>query len=766
MPLAGRARPRYLLAAMSFTAIPAPPGMRPGQHLGQLHAGLPFAGLRPAQRFGLAFAAAVAAALAAATLLPPPAAAPPLRLSDPLRPAQDRRTANLERAVAAQPDDPVALRRLAEQLRTSHRPTQLAAVLERLHALTGEPGPLREAMQLRGEVGDGAAARIGLERLSAIGATTDQEALRLAALRIEAGDTAGAFAGLLNALGRSPTPELALRAMQAAARLPDPAKAMRPLGGRLAQVAPDLMEALRRVLMGDGRPDLALFLLEGLPADDQAAPGNALALAQAETRAGWAGAALARLMALRATEGLPAGGGALLIDLALREGQIEEAFAVAALLPPDAWPAALPMRLHEAARAARDPALFQRIEPARLAARPDAAAVVALARGDRVTARRFAQQAVESPPGSVEGARGVAAVLRELGQDQAAYDRLQREVQAATPAPLAIRLYAELAALPTRRAAALPLLERLRGSGPIAGEAWLRLALAEDRMADVARFLRGGGAASATALAETLTLAAQRRDAALADAAAAALRALPELPEGWTAEEVAVTAALARPLGATGLTAALNLLSWTGEVAAADRVVRLLATAPEVAGAAAFLGGGQHPAVPRLLQGANSPGEAATARLALVAVLAPAEAVPLLARRAEAEPARFGPALVLARLRGKGAAEGEAALRALLPRLARAEREQTLFLVLAAAPQDSQAALRGLAEAALGVGWQARYEAALARQGRRAELLAALRTRAALADAAERQEIAARMIELGDPDGAGAVLRGDVGELP
>ncbi len=741
---------------MSFTATPAAPDLPPGHPLGQILGGLP-----PARRFGLAFGAAVLAALAAATLLPPPAAPPPLRLMDPLRPAEDRLTAGLERAAAARPDDPVALRRLADQLRTSHRPLQLAAVLERLHAVTGEPAALREAMGLRADSGDAAAARAALERLSALGTTTDQEALRLAALRMEAGDAAGAFAGLLAALGRSPTPELALRAMQAAARLPEPGRAMRPMGALLAQVAPDLMEALRRVLMGDGRPDLALFLLEGLPAEAQITPGIALALAEAESRAGWAGSALARLMALRATEGLPAGGGALLIDLALREGQVEEAFAVAALLPPEAWPAALPMRLHEAARAARDAALFQRIDPARLAARPDAAAVVALARGDRAAARRFAQQAVEQPPASVEGARGVAAVLRELGLDQAAHDRLRREVQAPDPAPLAIRLFAELAALPARRVAALPLLERLRASGPVAGEAWLRLALAEDRLEDVARFLAGGGTASAAALAETLTLAAQRRATPLADAAAAALRAMPGLPEGWTAEEVAVTAALARPLGAGSLTGALNLLGWTGEVAAADRVVRLLAAAPEVAGVGALLGAGQHPAVPRLLRGAEARDEAGTARLALAAVLAPVAAAPLLAARAEAEPARFGPALVLARLRGEGVAAGEAALRALLPALDRAQREQALFLVLAAAPQDSQAMLRRLSDATLGAGWQARYEALLARQGRRAELLAALRTRASQADAAERQAIAARMMELGDPDGAGAVLRGE-----
>ncbi|MGG5890008.1 hypothetical protein ACLF3G_23010 [Falsiroseomonas sp. HC035] len=730
-----------------------------------------------ARRFGLALGAATLAALAAATLLPPPAAPPPARSIDLLRPAEDRLAASLERLAAANPTDAGSLRRLVDQLRASHRPLQLAIALERLHGMTGEPEPLREAMQLRAELGDAAAARAALERLSATGAATEQEALRLAALRIEAGDAAGAFAGLLAATSRSPTPELALRAMQAAARLPDPSLAMRPLGGLLAEVAPDLAEALRRVLMGDGRPDLALYLLEGLPAEDQSRPATGLLLAQAEARAGWAGAALARLMALRATEGLPPGGGALLVELALREGQLEEAFAVAALLPPDAWPADLPMRLHEAARsqnrdstqgreAAGQPGLFRQIDPQRLAARPDAAAVVALARGDRVAARRFAQAALELPPESVEGARGVAAVLRELGQDQAAHDRLRRVVQGDSPDPASIRLFAELAALPERRAAALPLLERWRGQGPVTGEAWLRLALAEGRLADAAMFLRGGGTASPTALAGTLSMAAQQRDPALAEAAAAALRAAPTLPEGWTTEEVAVAAALSRPLNATTLSAALNLLAWAAEATARDRVVLLLASAPEAGAAAAQLSAAQHPAIPRLKREAGAPGEAGTARLALLAVLAPEDAAPLLAVRADTEPARFGAALVLARLRAEGMGAGVATLRGLLPKLSRSQQEQVLFLALASAPQAMQPALRGVAEETLGAGWRRRYESVLTRQGRRAELVAALRARAALADLVEREEIAVRLDQLGDAAGAAAIRRGEDEEAP
>jgi hypothetical protein len=728
------------------------------------------------RRFGLALAAAVTAALATATLLPAPAPRQPSRMAEVLRPAEDRLAASLARLASADPTDDQALRRLADHLRASHRPLQLAIALERLHGLTGEPAPLREAMQLRAELGEADAALAALERLSALGAATSEEALRLAALRIEAGDAAGAFAGLLGAIGRNPTAELALRAMQSAARLPDPALAMRPLGGLLAQAAPDVAEALRRVLLGDGRPDLALYLLEGLPQARQSGPATGLLLAQAEARAGWTGAALARLMALRAMEGLPAGGGALLVDLALREGQLAEAFAVAALLPPEAWPADLPMRLHEAARGqgretpgrevAGGAALFRQIDPQRLAARPDVAAVAALARGDRVAARRFAMAALDRPPASVEGARGVAAVLRELGQDQAAHDRLRRLVQGEDPDPATIRLFAELAAPPGRRAAALPLLERWRGQGPVAGEAWLRLALAEGRLADATMFLRGGGAASPAALAGTLSMAAQMREPALAEAAAAALRIAPALPEGWTNEEVAVTAALSRPLNPTALAAALNLLDWSTEAAARDRVVLLLASAPEAGAAAAQLSAGQHPAIPRLRREAGAPGEAGTARLALLAVLAPEEAAPLLAARAEVDPARFGAALVLARLRAEGAEAGVSALRGLLPRLARPQQEQVLFLALAAAPQAAQPALRGVAEDVLGAGWRRRYEAVLTRQGRRPELIAALRARAALAEPAEREEIAVRLEQIGDGAGAAAIRRGEDEQAP
>ncbi len=717
------------------------------------------------RHFAVAFLAAAVASICAALLLPAPNAPRPARFAEALpRSAADRAAETVDRAPANRPMDAESLRRLAVQLRAAHRPLQLAIALERLHALTGEPAPLREAMELRVDLGDSAQARDALERLAAIGATTDQEAMRLSAIRLEAGDAQGAVAGLLQALGRQPTPELALRAVQAAARLPDPSLAMRPLGNLLLAQAPDLLEALRRVLMGDGRPDLALLLLEGLPPAVQADPTVALSLAQAEARAGWTGAALTRLLALRGTDGLPPGAGALLIDLALKEGRLDEAFEVAAALPPDGWPAALPLRLHEAARAAQRPELFRRIDPQRLAARPEAAAIVALARGDRAAARRFAEAAVQRPSGTAEGARGVAAVLREIGQDQAALDRLRREAQSPRPDPAALRLFAELSALPGRSAQALSTLERSRGDGPVAGEAWLRLALVEDRRAEVVQFLRSGGSASAAALAETLTMAAQRRDAALAEAVGAALRARGEWPEGWTAEEGRVTLGLARPLTAGALAAALDMLDWAAEQDARNRIVLLLAAVPEIGAVAGASGAAQHPAITRLRRevSASPAGELATARLALLAVLAPREAASMLAQRAEAEPARFGPALVLARLRGEGVLAGEGALRGLLPRLQRPQQEQALFLLLSAAPAESQPAMRRLAEETLGPNWRRAFEASLARQGRRAELAAALRARAAQpgTSEAERREIAQRLADLGERDAADAVLRG------
>lgn len=731
---------------MSATA--APPDIPPG---------LP---ARDGRHFALAFAAASLAAIGAMALLPAPSAPRPARFVEAPPSPADRAAATLERASAARPMDAEALRRLADQLRTTHRPLQLAIALERLHALTGEPAPLREAMELRTDLGDQAAARAALDRLSAIGATTEAEALRLAALRIEGGDAAGAVSGLMQALARRPTPELALRTVQAAVRLPEPGIALRALGATLFQAAPDLLEALRRVLMGDSRPDLALLLLEGLPLPAQADPATAFALAQAEARAGWGGAALARLLALRATDGLPAGAGALLVDLALREGRLDEAFEVAALLPAEAWPAALPARLAEAARLAQRPELPRRIDPQRLASRPEMAAQVALARGDRAVARRLAELAVGRPPNSMEGARGLALVLRDAGQDQAAWDRLRRELQGARPDPGALRLFAELSMAPARSGPGLALLERHRADGMVAGEAWLRLALAEERGEEAARFLADGGPAGgstlgAGALVEALSLAARRRDAALADASAAALRSRRDWPDGWTPEEARVTAALARPLGTGSLGLALDMLDWASEQEARNRIVLLLAAVPEIGAVAAQLPQlAQHPALRRLRREAEA-GQAAaegtTARLALLAVLSPRDAVPLLARRAEAEPARFGPAQVLAVYRADGPAQGEASLRALLPRLPRQQQESTLFLLLGSAPAEARPQLARVADEVLGAGWRPRFEAVLARQGRRAELVAALRARAAM-PGEDRREIARRLAELGETD--------------
>jgi hypothetical protein len=491
------------------------------------------------------------------------------------------------------------------------------------------------------------------------------------------------------------------------------------LSGRMAETAPELLEPLRRLLMDAGRPDLALPLIEGLPAAELAEPGTVFRHAEAEARAGFPGSALTRLLALRTTEGLPPGAGALLADLALREGRLDEAFSVAAGLPAEAWPPELALRLQQAARIAGRPELFRGLDPARLAARPEIAALVALARGDRAAAGRFARIAVERPP-AADGARTLAAVLRELGQDGAAWERLRGELGRAPPAAASVRLFAELSALPGRAGIALPLLERLRGTSPAAAEGWLRLALLEGRREEAAAFLRERALLPARMLAETLSAAAADRDSALADAAAAALRGRRDLPAGWTPEEVDVTAGLARPLGPEALASALDFLASAGESEARRRVIALLGAAPEIAAAAAARDPGRHPAIARLRREAEAPeGEGAITRLALLAVLAPREAVPLLARRAVAEPGRFGGALALARLRAEGAEAGEAELRRLLPRLPRPQQEGALFLMLAAAPAEAQPGLRRLAEETLGAEWRRSFEASPARIGRR-----------------------------------------------
>jgi hypothetical protein len=707
------------------------------------------------------FAAAAASALAVGLLLPPSAPPATTRLGGSWRtPEPNAIDRGLERALSGRMDDPAALERLAGELRAGHRPFELAILLERLHTLTGGAAPLREAMALRQGLGDAAAARRALLRLSEIGATTEAEEIEIAAARQEAGDEAGAIAGLIEALTRLPGSDLALAAVGALARLPDPAPPLRLLSARLAEAAPELLEPLRRLLMEAARPDLALALIEGLPPAELANPATVLRQAEAEARFGHPGTALARLLALRSTEGLPPGGGALLTDLALREGRPEEAFAVAAQLPAESWPPDLALRLHGAARLAGRPELFRGLDPGRLTARPEVAALVALARGDRTAAGRFARAALDRPPATMEGARTLVAVLRELGLDTAAWERLRAEAARPTADPGSVRLFGELSTLPGRAAAGLAVLEPLRSTAA-GGEAWLRLVLQEGRAEEAAAFLRRGTALPAPVLAEALSGAAARREAALAEVAAAALRARPDLPEGWTAEEASVTAQLARPLTQASLSAALDFLAASAEAEARRRVTLLLAAAPEIAAAAAGGEAARHPAMARLRREAEAgESEAAMARLALLAVIAPAEALPLLDRRAETEPGRFGGAAILARLRAGGPAAGEAALRTLLPRLARPQQEAVLHLGLAAAPPEAQPMLRRTAEETLGPAWRRGYEAAMTRQGRRSDLIATLRARGAAEQGAEeRRAIAERLIDLGDAEGAEAMLR-------
>ncbi|NKC34253.1 hypothetical protein, partial [Falsiroseomonas selenitidurans] len=108
-------------------------------------------------------------------------------------------------------------------------------------------------------------------------------------------------------------------------------------------------------------------------------------------------------------------------------------------------------------------------------------------------------------------------------------------------------------------------------------------------------------------------------------------------------------------------------------------------------------------------------------------------------------------------LRTEGAEAGVAALCDLLPRLLRPLQVHALFLLLAAAPEPAQAPLARLAAQTLGPTWRRSYETALERQGRRAELLAALRARAAQSAPAERAAIAARLAAMGDSAGAAAL---------
>lgn len=670
--------------------------------------------------------------------------------------------------LARQPDSLPAQTLLAEVLTQARQSRELAPLLEQLYERTGDVEQLRRATVLRGQLHQPDRREHLLARLADIGQADSEETLELAHDRFSRGDAAGAVDLLLARIARDDRPDTALvtHAGLLAVDLPDAAARLARLGTLLTRPAslPGVLQVVAG-LQTRSRPDLALALLTALPDALQQPADVSLAIADAQSRTGATHPALTRLLALRGTGMLPQAGAALLADLALRDNQPALAVDVAASIPTQAMPAWLPLRLAEILLPAGRMDLLDRLPSDALTAQPSVAALVSARHGDTASATRLARAAFDLPPATPAVLRAYVHLLGDLHLDDAAFSALLGHLRdGAAPDAATVELLAALATTPARSGIVLPLLARARDTVPGAANAWCILALASNRSAEVANWLRHGGHADPAVVLSLLTRAVQDHDHALADTAATLLLAAP-LPAGWSAAEIRLLAGSTGPLNRPRLDGWLDFLA-TATPDARLRATFLLAGSPDLAATAraAAPALANHPAVAALLAdaGAGIGGpDAGAARLQLLAALSPRAALPLLATAALHDPAHLGPAWVAAVFQTSGDPAGQAALRTLLPRLSHSEAEASLFRILATLPAAQAGVVQQVAADMLGGSWVSAWEETLAHTGRIAELEATLRARGAAVttSAAEGRGLAWRLTELGDRSGAIALLR-------
>lgn len=670
--------------------------------------------------------------------------------------------------LARQPDSLPAQTLLAEVLTQARQSRELAPLLEQLYERTGDAEQLRHAAVLWGQLHQPDRREHLLAKLADAGQADNDETLELAHDRFSRADAAGAVDLLLARIAHDNQPEMALvtHAGLLAIDLPDAAARLARLGALLTHPAslPGVLQVVAG-LQTRSRPDLALTLLTALPEDLQRLADVSLAIADAESLTGATHRALTRLLALRSAGNLPQPGAALLADLALRDGQPALAVDVTAAIPAQAMPAWLPLRIAEILLPAGQAALLDRLSPATLATQPSVAALVAARHGDTATATRLARAAFDLPPAAPAVLHAYVHLLDDLHLDDAAFAALRDHLRdGAAPDPATVNLLAALATTPARSGVVLPLLARARDSSPGAADAWCTLALASNRDAEVADWLRHSGRADPAIRLSLLNRAVQGHDHVLADTAATLLLAAP-LPAGWSAVEVRLLARSTTPLDRSQLDGWLDFLA-TAPPEARLRATFVLAGSPDLAQAAraAAPALATHPAIAVLLAdaGAGLGGpEAVAARLQLLAALSPRAALPLLAAAALHDPTHLGPTWAAAVFQTSGDPAGQTALRTLLPHLARPEAEAALFRILAALPATEAVAVQQIAADMLGGSWVPAWEETLARTGRIAELEAALRTRGAASatSGAEGRSLAWRLTELGDRSGAITLLR-------
>ena len=679
----------------------------------------------------------------------------------------------LDRHLIARPNSVDGLRLLVEVQRQRHLMREVAALDERVYALTGDVEALRDAADIYASRHMAAERVDALRRLVAIGRASATDIGELTHRMTDAGDGKAALALLMAWLDmpsdQPPPAELVGLAAGLSAAMPDaPAVAGRlgALIGRSGQIGP--LHVLIQTYAERGHPDLSLAAGYALGDDMAARADVALVLAQLESLQGKFGAARDRLDILARHGTLLPAGLPMLAELTLQAGDLRRAVSIVASLPADQITEGLPHRLVEAAEAAGQFDALAGLPVDRIAASsPASAASIALAQGDRARATTLAQSALSAGGDSADFGAAFGHVVRALGLEHQAVARLLLSARAHPLDEESLTLLLQLAE--STRAELPSLLEALareRDASPRAGLVWSMLAAHNGQSRAVASWLEGAAPhLPAQSLIDLLLLATERRDPTLAQSAAAALAGRSDLPAGWSHDEIALTLRVSEPLSAARLRKALDLIgSAQADTAARDRVTALLLAAPNLAQMAqAARVDPSDPAIVWLKTALAAGGSPLTdaARLTMLADIAPKQALPLLASRVTGDRLRLTPLYVAALLRTGQAAEAQSELRAFVRELPAAQQDAKLQETLALLqPSDALPVLRVAASTVGRSDWVAAYDEALAKAGLLDELRASLRAQAAAAgnDSKRLQALASRLVDLNDRKGAVAVM--------
>ena len=679
----------------------------------------------------------------------------------------------LDRHLVTRPNSVEGLRLLLEVQRQRHLMREVAALDERVYALTGDVEALRDAADIYASRHMAAERVDALRRLAAIGQASASDIAELTHRLADAGDGAAALDLLISWLSvprdQPPSAELIGLAAGLSATMQDATAIAAKLGaliGRSGQIGP--LHVLIQTYNERGHPALSLVAGDALGDEMTARPDVALVLAQLESLQGRFGAARVRLDALAREGKLLPTGLPMLAELTLQAGDLRRAVSIVASLTADQITEGLPHHLVEAVDAAGQLELLAGLPLDRIAASsPASGASVALAQGDRVRAAALARAAfaVGGDPDDFGPAFGHA--IRALGLEREAIARLLLVSRTHTLDDEALALLIQFAEntradLPSL----LDALRRQRDANPRAGVVWALLAARNGQAGGVASWLKRASLhLPAQALIDLLVLASERHDATLAQSAAAALTGRPDLPAGWTQAEIALTLRSNEPLTAARLRTGLNLIGdGQTDTATRDRITALLLGTlqfAEVARGARV--DAADPAVVWLTRTIAAGGSPAldTARLTLLTAVAPNQALALLASRLAADRSHVTPLHVAALLRTGQIVSADTELRGFLRDLSPAQQDTTLHETLAFLPaSEALPVLRVAASTSARADWVAAFDEALVKAGLTDELRASLRARATAAggDPKVLEALASRLLALDDRNGAVVVM--------